>query len=115
MDATCLLPNQARLEEHLRATEALTAHRDDVAVRKLISLLLVGTLGRRLHLGVKVQGNVAQILLHIAHDLTLGRRREGVASLCQDLHEVGGRKGRKLLGHALTDASERTAWIATYM
>merc|ERR1712014_511101 len=39
MDATCLLSNKAWLEQHLRAAEALTAHSDDVAIRKLVSLL----------------------------------------------------------------------------
>merc|ERR1712196_596256 len=41
MDSTGLLANEAWLEEHLRATEALTANCDDVAIWKLVGLLFV--------------------------------------------------------------------------
>ena len=86
----CILADEVRLEEHLGATEALAAHRDDVPVRKLIRLLLRVALGRRLHLRVEVQGDVAKLLLNVANDFSLGGRREGVAALCQDLHHVFG-------------------------
>merc|ERR1719412_3092880 len=88
MDATCLLANEAGLEQHLRATEALTSNSDDVSIRKLIGLLLVGALSCRLHLGIVVQSDVRELLLDIAHNLALCCRRERVASLGQDLHHV---------------------------
>mmetsp|Transcript_51721 Transcript_51721/g.112907 ORF Transcript_51721/g.112907 Transcript_51721/m.112907 type:complete len:390 (-) Transcript_51721:68-1237(-) len=88
VDAAGLLPDEARLEEHLRAAEALAADRDDVAIRQLVGLLLVGALRRRLHLRIEVQGDVGELLLHVAHNLALRRRGEGVAALREDLHEV---------------------------
>eukprot|EP01084_Bolivina_argentea_P019642 36514_1 len=44
MDAGRLFADEARLEEHLGATEALAANRDDVAIRQLIRLFLVRAL-----------------------------------------------------------------------
>mmetsp|Transcript_20460 Transcript_20460/g.52145 ORF Transcript_20460/g.52145 Transcript_20460/m.52145 type:complete len:436 (-) Transcript_20460:8-1315(-) len=88
MDAAGLLAHEARLEEHLRAAEALAAHRDDVAIRQLVGLLLVRALRGRLHLRVEVQRDVAELLLHIANNLTLRSRGEGVAALREDLHQV---------------------------
>ncbi len=44
VDARGFLADEARLEEHLGAAEALAADSDDVAVWELVSLLLVGTL-----------------------------------------------------------------------
>merc|ERR1719238_1917430 len=71
VDSAGLLSNETRLEQNLRATEALVANSNDVAVRELISLLLVRALTRSLHLAVKVERNVAELLLHITHNLTL--------------------------------------------
>mmetsp|Transcript_22015 Transcript_22015/g.49320 ORF Transcript_22015/g.49320 Transcript_22015/m.49320 type:complete len:280 (+) Transcript_22015:481-1320(+) len=88
MDATGLLADEARLEQHLRATEALAAHSDDVAIGELVGLLLVRALSGRLHLGVEVQCDVAQLFFDIAHDLALGRGSERVAALSEDLHQV---------------------------
>merc|ERR1719231_1056226 len=88
VDTTGLLPNEAWLEEHLRATEALTANGDDVAIRKLVCLLLVRALGCSLHFCIEVQRNVAQLFLDVTDNLTLGSGGKGVTTLCQDLHEV---------------------------
>merc|ERR1719162_2181050 len=88
MDATCLLANEAGLEEHLGATEALAANCNDVAIRKLVSLLLVRALGCRLHLCIVIESNVRELLLHIPHDLALRCGGERVPSLSQDLHHV---------------------------
>ena len=55
MDATALLANEVWLEKHLKAMEALATNGDDVSIRKLLSLLLVGYLRCLLHLGVKIQ------------------------------------------------------------
>mmetsp|Transcript_41744 Transcript_41744/g.75496 ORF Transcript_41744/g.75496 Transcript_41744/m.75496 type:complete len:285 (+) Transcript_41744:610-1464(+) len=90
MDAAGLLAYKAWLEEHLWAAEALAAHSDDVAVWQLVGLLLVAALRGSLHFGVEIQGNVGQLLLHVAHDLTLSSGGEGVAALCEDLHQVLG-------------------------
>merc|ERR1719367_1861826 len=69
VNATSLLSDQTWLEEHFRATETLAAHCDDVAVRKLVGLLIVRTLGGSLHLCVEIQGDVAQLFFDIAHNL----------------------------------------------
>merc|ERR1740130_1181524 len=88
VDAAGLLSNEAGLEEHLRATETLTPNGDDIAIWQLIRLLLVRTLCGGLHFRVKVQGDVAEFLFDITHNLTLGCRGEGVTTLCEDFHEV---------------------------
>ena len=88
MDALRLLADERRLEEHLRAAEALVADHDHVAVRKLVRLLQGRGLSSRLHLRVEVQGDVGQLLLDVANNLTLGSGGEGVATLGQDLHQV---------------------------
>mmetsp|Transcript_36969 Transcript_36969/g.86650 ORF Transcript_36969/g.86650 Transcript_36969/m.86650 type:complete len:383 (-) Transcript_36969:71-1219(-) len=88
VDAAGLLSNEAGLKEHLWATEALATNGDDVAIRQLIGLLLVGALSRGLHLSIEVRRDVAQLLLHVAHDFSLRGGGEGVASLGEDLHEV---------------------------
>mmetsp|Transcript_88677 Transcript_88677/g.197125 ORF Transcript_88677/g.197125 Transcript_88677/m.197125 type:complete len:318 (-) Transcript_88677:278-1231(-) len=88
VDAAGLLADEARLEQHFRAAEALAAHGDDVAVGELVGLLLVRALSGRLHLGVKIQSDVAQLLFDIAHNLALGGGGEGIAALRKDLHQV---------------------------
>merc|ERR1719262_1032416 len=88
VDPTCLLSDEARLEQNLWAAETLIANRDDVAVRELIGLLLVRALTCRLHLAVKVKCNVAEFLFHITYDLTLRRSSERVTSLSENLHHV---------------------------
>mmetsp|Transcript_94634 Transcript_94634/g.289492 ORF Transcript_94634/g.289492 Transcript_94634/m.289492 type:complete len:291 (-) Transcript_94634:9-881(-) len=88
MDPARLLAHEAGLEEHLGATEALAAHGDDVAVGQLVRLLLVRALRGRLHFGVEIQGDVRQLLFHVADDLALRRGREGIPALRQDLHHV---------------------------
>mmetsp|Transcript_88679 Transcript_88679/g.197130 ORF Transcript_88679/g.197130 Transcript_88679/m.197130 type:complete len:230 (-) Transcript_88679:542-1231(-) len=90
VDAAGLLADEARLEQHFRAAEALAAHGDDVAVGELVGLLLVRALSGRLHLGVKIKSDVAQLLLNIAHNLALSSGGEGVTTLGEDLHQVFG-------------------------
>jgi len=84
MYATGFLSDEAWLEEHLRASEALAADGDDVAIWQLVCLLLVGRLSGGLHLCVVIERNVGQLLLHITDDFTLGRGGERVASLSED-------------------------------
>merc|ERR1712127_596802 len=81
VDSASLLSDEARLEEHLRTTEAFTANGDDVAIGKLVGLFLVGGLGGGLHLSVVVECNIGQLLLHIADDFALGCRGERVTPL----------------------------------
>jgi hypothetical protein len=64
--------DEGRLEEGLRAAEALVADGDDLTVRQLIALLQRGGGGSGGHLILKVQGHVAQLLLDIADNFSLG-------------------------------------------
>lgn len=65
------LTKERWLEEGLRATEPLISNGDDLTVRQLIALLQ----GRRgcssAHFLLKVQCNIAELLLNVTHDLTL--------------------------------------------
>lgn len=90
MDATALETQDGRLEESLRSTEAFVADGDDLAIGKFVGLLQAGALAGSLDLLLKVERNVAELLLDVTDDFSLGRRREGVAALGKDLHEVVG-------------------------
>jgi hypothetical protein len=90
VDATALKTENRRLEESLRSTEALVADGDDLTVGKLVGLLQAGALGSSLDLLLEVEGDVAELLLDVTNDFTLGGGGEGVATLSQDLHEVVG-------------------------
>ena len=84
MDAAGLLAYEAWLEQHPRASETLVSHGDDVAIWQLIGLLLVRPLRDLLHLSVKVQDDVAQLLIHIGDHLVLSGR--GASTLnCHDM------------------------------
>merc|ERR1719471_2160627 len=56
----------------------------------LVGLLQGGGGGGGGHLLLKVQGDVAQLLLDVTDNLALGGGGEGVAALGEDLHEVVG-------------------------
>merc|ERR1712212_809284 len=88
VDAAGLHSQEARLEESLRAPEPLVADGDDLAVGKLVRLLERGGGSSGGHLLLKVQGNIAQLLLDVTNNLTLSSGGEGVASLGEDLHQV---------------------------
>merc|ERR1719420_2274467 len=126
VDTARLLSDEAGLEEHLGASETLVAHGNDVTVREFVSLFFVRTVCRLLHLCVEVQRDVTQFLLHVAHDLALGRCCEGITALSENFHhvlrEVAPRKIEAQSPLSITipvvrpDAyRERTAWIATYI
>lgn len=66
------LTNEGRLEEGLGAAEALIADGDDLPVRQLIALLQGGRGGCCGHLILKIQGHIAQLLLDVSHDFSLG-------------------------------------------
>ena len=76
---------ERRLEEGLRAAEALVADGDDLAVRQLVGLLQLGGVGGLLHLGLEVAGDVGELLLDVTHNLALRRGGERVAGLGQKL------------------------------
>jgi len=88
VDSLGLLSDEGRLEEHLRATEALVSDGDDVSVRELVRLLESRGGGSGLHLLVEVEGDVAELLLDVTNDFTLSGGGEGVSTLSEDLHEV---------------------------
>merc|ERR1719494_970729 len=76
--------------ESLGAPEPLVADGDHLAVGQLVGLFQGGGGGGSGHLLLEVKGNVAQLLLDVTNDLTLGSGGEGVAPLSEDLHQVVG-------------------------
>jgi len=70
------------------ATETLVTNGDDLTVGKLVALLEGGGRGSSLHLGIEVEGDVAELLLDVTDDFTLGSGSEGITTLGEDLHEV---------------------------
>merc|ERR1719193_48504 len=91
MDTASLHTQERGLEEGLRAPEALIADGDDLTVGKLIGLLEGGGGGSGGHLLLEVKGNIAQLLLDVTDDLSLGSGGERVTSLGEDLHQVVGK------------------------
>merc|ERR1719293_512983 len=90
VDAAGLHSQEAGLEEGLGAPEPLVADGDDLAVGQLVGLLEGGGGGGGGHLLLKVEGDVAQLLLDVTDNLPLGGGGEGVAPLGEDLHQVVG-------------------------
>merc|ERR1719452_152077 len=90
VDAAGLHSEEGRLEEGLGATETLVSDGDDLTVGKLIRLLEGGGGSSGGHLLLKVKGNIAQLLLDVTDNLSLGGGGERVTSLGEDLHQVVG-------------------------
>merc|ERR1719283_629138 len=90
VDAAGLHAQERGLEEGLGTTEPLVSDGDHLTVGKLVGLLQGAAGGGGGHLLLKVQGHVAQLLLDVPHDLTLGGGGKGVATLGEDLHQVVG-------------------------
>merc|ERR1719362_1680855 len=90
MDTARLHAKEGRLEEGLGGTEPLVANGDDLAVRKLVGLLKGSGGSGGGHLLLKVQGNIAELLLDVADNLALGSGGERVAPLGEDLHQIVG-------------------------
>ena len=88
MDTCRLHTKEGGLEQGLWASESLVTNSDHLTIRKLVALLQAGALGSSLHLLLKVQGHVAQLLLNVTNNFTLSGGSERVATLCQDLHQV---------------------------
>ncbi|KAF1747871.1 hypothetical protein GCK72_024337 [Caenorhabditis remanei] len=76
------------LHESLWATETLVSDGDDLSVRKFVGLLEGGGRSGGGHFLLEVEGDVAELLLDVTDDLTLGGGGERVTTLGKDLHEV---------------------------
>merc|ERR1719245_991668 len=90
MESTGLHSQEGRLEESLGAPEPLVANGDDLTVGQLIGLLQGGGGSSSGHLLLKVQSDIAELLLDVTDNLTLSSGGERVATLSEDLHEVVG-------------------------
>merc|ERR1712188_121863 len=90
VDSSGLHTQERGLEESLGATEALVSDGDHLSVGELVALLKGRRGGSGLHLGLEVKGDVGELLLDVANDLTLGGGGERVTTLGQDLHHVVG-------------------------
>merc|ERR1711936_1516549 len=88
--ATALHAQETGLEEGLRAPEPLIADGDDLAVGQLVGLLQGGGSSSSGHLLLKVQSDIAELLLDVPDNLPLSSGGEGVAPLSEDLHQVVG-------------------------
>merc|ERR1719436_2314048 len=91
MDTTGLHSEEGWLEESLGASESLVSNGDDLTVGKLIGLLKGGGGSSGGHLLLEVKGNIAELLLDVTDNLTLGGGGERVASLGEDLHQIVGK------------------------
>jgi len=76
------------LEEGLGASESLVTNGDDLAVGKFVGLLEGRGGSGGGHFLLEVEGDVAELLLDVSDDFSLGGGDEGVTSLSEDLHEV---------------------------
>merc|ERR1719447_2170526 len=90
VDSTGLHSKEGWLEESLGASEPLVSDGDDLTVGKLVGLLKGGGGSSGGHLLLEVKSNIAELLLDVTDDLTLGSGGERVASLGEDLHQVVG-------------------------
>merc|ERR1711993_114942 len=90
MDAAGLHSKEGRLEQSLGATESLVTNGDDLTVGKFIGLLEGSGGSSSGHLLLEVKGDIAQLLLDVSDNLSLGSGGERVTSLGEDLHQVVG-------------------------
>merc|ERR1719420_1406763 len=90
MDTASLHSKEGWLEQSLGTSESLIANGYDLTVGKLIGFLKGGGGSSGGHLLLEVKGNIAELLLNVTDNLTLGGGGERVASLSEDLHQVVG-------------------------
>merc|ERR1719410_533589 len=88
MDSTRFHTKEGRLEESLGTSESFITNGDNLTVRKFIGLLQGRAAGSCGHFLFKVKSNIAQLLLDVSDNLSLGSGGEGVTSLSEDLHQV---------------------------
>merc|ERR1712177_91846 len=72
VDSASLHTKEGWLEKSLGAPESLVSNGDDLTVGKLIGLLKGGGGSSGGHLLLEVKGNIAELLLDVTDDLTLG-------------------------------------------
>merc|ERR1711966_308988 len=88
MDTAGFFADEAGLEKHFWAAETFASNSNDIAIWKLVSLFLVRALTCCLHLRVKVQCDVRQLLFNITDDFTLSCRCERISTFGENLHQV---------------------------
>merc|ERR1711862_377275 len=90
MNAARLHSKEGRLEEGFRAAESLVTNGDDLSIRQLIGFLKTSGGSGGGHFLLKVQSNIAELLLDISDNFTFSSGGERVASLSEDFHKVIG-------------------------
>jgi len=88
VDADDLHAQERGAEHGLGAAETLVADGHDLSIGQLVGLLDGRGGGGGGHLLLEVEGDVAELLLDVSDDLSLGGGDEAVTSLGEDLHEV---------------------------
>lgn len=91
VDSSALKTKYRWLEEGFGGAESLVPDGDNLAVRKLVRFLQAGALAGGLDLLFEVKSNVAELLLHVTDDFTLGGGGKGITALGQNLHKVVGK------------------------
>ena len=79
---------QSDLEESLRATESFVTNSDYLTIRKFIRLLKWWRWSSGGHFLLKVECNIAKLLLDVTNNFTLCGCGEWVTTLSEDLHQV---------------------------
>merc|ERR1712136_48554 len=90
VDAHHLHAQEGRTEHGLGAAEAFISDRANLTIRQFVRLLDGGRGGGGGHLLFEVEGDVAELLLDVTHDLALSGGNQRIASFRHDLHEIIG-------------------------
>jgi len=87
VDTSGLKTEEGGLEEGFGGTEALISNSDDLSIREFIALLKGRGLSSGLEFLLEVKGDVAELLLDVTDNFTLGGGGEGITTLHQVLDE----------------------------
>mmetsp|Transcript_92971 Transcript_92971/g.161586 ORF Transcript_92971/g.161586 Transcript_92971/m.161586 type:complete len:204 (-) Transcript_92971:628-1239(-) len=100
VDTTELLANSPWMKESLWTAKALTAHRDNLTIRKLVRLLVLSMILRQPHflgpllhgleLGIEVLRHITEFLLDISHYLPFSSIGQGDPTLHEQPGQVLG-------------------------
>merc|ERR1739844_2628 len=90
MDTAGFHSQERWLEEGFWGTETFVANGDNLAVGQFIGFLQGGGGSSSSHFLFEVKGNIAEFLLDVTDNFTLGSGGERLAPLGEDLHEVVG-------------------------
>merc|ERR1712088_724571 len=90
MDTAGFHSQERWLEEGFWGTETFVANGDNLAIGQFIGFLQGGGSSGSSHFLLEVKGNIAELLLDVTDNFTLGGGGERVAPLSEDLHEVVG-------------------------